>query len=335
VRHPIRRLVPLCTALLWVLCDPDQALAWGPGTHVALGEIVLGALHLLPPAVQALLERFPLHFLYGSVAADISLAKKYVPEGRHCHNWHVGEEILHSAPDDPLRAVGYGYLAHLAADTIAHNVYVPRRLLITSTSQALGHTYWEHRMDMHMGEDYMGKARRLVTDYDHTDADDLMNGVLSRTIFSFETNRKIFRGVLKFQDDQRWRLMFDKMLQRSRFDLPDPLVDRYRAWSVEYIVGYLREGHRSAAWALDPVGDLNLRLAKKVRRRVLAGDKEGDPRLLEEAAEEFFPFPTTEFSYWPEVAGPAEVRGLLPGGPSTPPVPPPEGGLESEPGRAG
>jgi len=190
-------------------------------------------------------------------------------------------------------------------------------------------------MDMHLGEDYMGKARRLVTQYDHSNADDLMNGVLSRTIFSFETNRKIFRGVLKIQDDQRWRMMFDRMLQRSRFDLPERLVDRYKAWSFDYIVGYLREGQASAAWALDPVGDLNLRLAKKVRRRVLAGDKQGDPRLLEEAAQEFFPFPKGEFTYWPEVAGPARVRGLLPGGSSTPPAPPPEGGLERKFGATG
>ena len=45
-------------------------------------ETVLSSLHLLPPALQALLSRFPLHFIYGSVAADISLAKKYVPAGR-------------------------------------------------------------------------------------------------------------------------------------------------------------------------------------------------------------------------------------------------------------
>ena len=73
-------------AVAWLLLVPEEASAWGPATHIALGEAVLGSLYLLPPAVRAVLERFPLHFLYGSVAADISLAKKYVPEGRHCHN---------------------------------------------------------------------------------------------------------------------------------------------------------------------------------------------------------------------------------------------------------
>ena len=113
----------------------------------------------MPPAIRALLERYPLDFLYGSVAADISFAKKYVPEGRHCHNWSVGEEILASADSERLRAVGYGYLAHLAADTIAHNVFVPRQLLLTSTTQVLGHAYWEHRIDLHVGNDFLMQAR--------------------------------------------------------------------------------------------------------------------------------------------------------------------------------
>jgi hypothetical protein len=301
----------LALLLVWLLLTPSEAWAWGPGTHVALSETVLSSLHLLPPALQALLARFPLHFIYGSVAADISLAKKYVPAGRHCHNWHVGKEILEAAETDALRAVGWGYLSHLAADTVAHNVFVPRQLLVTSTTQGLGHAYWEHRMDMHVGDDYMGKARRLVTLYDHTDADDLMSAILSGTIFSFQTNRRIFRGMIRIQDAERWRQVFDRMLQKSRFDLPDPLVDRYQAISFDYIVGYLRDGEKSRAWHLDPIGDLNLRLAKKVRRRVLAADGSGDREVLEEAADEFFPFPEESLRFWPERNPPPETRRLL------------------------
>jgi hypothetical protein len=153
-------------AVAWILVTPEDLFAWGAGTHVALGEAVLDSLYLLPPAVRLLLERFPIHFLYGSVSADISFAKKYAPEGRHCHDWTIGEKILSTADSDRLRATAYGYLAHLAADTIAHNLFVPRQLLLTSATQALGHTYWEHRMDIHLGEEYLGKARRLVMEND-------------------------------------------------------------------------------------------------------------------------------------------------------------------------
>ncbi len=286
----------------WVLLLPEPLLAWGPGTHVAVGEWVLGALYLLPPAVRAVLERHPIHFLYGSVAADISFAKKYAPEGRHCHNWAVGEEILETAETDRLRASGYGYLAHLAADTVAHNVYVPRRLLLTNSTRALGHTYWEHRMDVHVGEDFLGKARRLVMDYDHSEADELFDRVLSRTIFSFETNRRIFRGMIRFQDNDRWKQIFDRVLQSSRWDLPPEAVERYAAISFDFVVDYLVARHGSRPARLDPVGELNLRLAKKLRHRALARGGVEDPQVVEEMADEFFPVPTEPVLYWDKVA---------------------------------
>lgn len=294
----------------WLLLSAEPLLAWGPATHVAVGEVVLGALYLLPPAVRAVLERFPLHFLYGSIAADISFAKKYVPEGRHCHNWSVGEEILASAGSEPLRAVGYGYLAHLAADTVAHNVFVPRQLLLTSTTQALGHTYWEHRMDSHLGDDFMAKARHLVVDNDHAEADALFDEVLSRTIFSFRTNRRIFRGMIRFQGHDRWQRIFERVLAASRFDLPDPVVDRYFEITFDRVVGYLRDRGDSPAGAEDPVGDVNLRLAKKVRRRLLSDPAGHEPGVLHEMADEFFPFPPGPLRYWPQIQDPDFAMGI-------------------------
>ena len=97
---------------------PDDAYAWTPATHIFLGESVLANLEQLPHAVAALLRAFPYDFLYGNIAADTSMAKKYAPVGRHCHSWHVGQEIYDQAETDPLRAFGWGYLAHLAADTV-------------------------------------------------------------------------------------------------------------------------------------------------------------------------------------------------------------------------
>jgi hypothetical protein len=298
------------TALGWLLLVPEPAAAWGPATHVALGEAVLGSLYLLPPAVRAILERFPLHFLYGSVAADISLAKKYVPEGRHCHNWSVGEEILASAESERLQAVGYGYLAHLAADTVAHNIFVPRQLLLTSTTQALGHTYWEHRMDMHVGESFLSLARHVVVDHDHSEADELFDDVLSRTLFSFDTNRRIFHGMIRFQGHERWQKLFGQVLAASRYDLPAPVVDRYFEHAYENIIAYLRDRGRSHPAELDPVGDLNLRLAKKVRRRAMSDHTVDHPGVLEEMADAFFGFPEGPLLYWPQIQDPEFASGI-------------------------
>jgi len=294
----------------WLLLVPQPALAWGPATHIAMGEALLGALYLVPPAIRAVLEFHPLHFLYGSIAADISLAKKYVPEGRHCHSWEVGEEILAAADSEALRAVGYGYLAHLAADTLAHNVFVPRQLLLTSTTRALGHTYWEHRMDMHVGEEFLGKARHLVMENDHSDADALFDDVLSRTIFSFRTNRRIFRGMIRFQGHDRWQRIFERVLASSRFDLPDATVDGYFSEAFDQVVGYLVDRSGSHAGALDPVGELNLRLAKKIRRLALADRTADHPEVLMEMADEFFPLPSRPLRFWPRLEDTGFSEGI-------------------------
>jgi hypothetical protein len=285
-------------ALLLLALTPDSAWAFGPATHVFLGRQLLDMLHLLPDGLAALLRAHPQSYLYGTMAADISFAKKYVPAGRHCHFWHVGEEILDSAENERLRAVAYGYLSHLAADTIAHNWFVPRQLMLTSSTKALGHSYWEHRFDTLLGEDYAAAAREVVLEYDHSEADHLFDSVLSGTIFSFETNRRIFRGMIRIQDNDRWRAVFDRMLQSSRWDLTPTTADEYLSRSFDYMVDYLLRRRTSVPAALDPTGDFNLHLAKKVRRLAVREGVLGDPMRLHALADDFFPLPDDRLGYW-------------------------------------
>lgn len=290
-------LVAVLLCIVATLLLPDTAYAWGPGTHVYLGSAVLQSLPLLPPAIASLLAAFPKDFLYGSVAADISLAKKYVPEGRHCHHWHIGEEIFATAETDRLRAVGLGYLAHLAADTIAHNFFVPRQLLLTSSSKGLGHSYWEHRMDVQLGERSTRIARDVVMNHDHSAADALFDRVLSSTLFSFQTNRRIFRGMIRFQDNERWQSVFGAMLQNSRWELSDPTVAAYVEISFDYLVDYLSRRGDSIAAPLDPIGDTNLGMSKRIRRMALKEGKMTQPGILSEMADNFFPLPQVPYAY--------------------------------------
>lgn len=277
---------------------PERLSAFGPATHIFLGEHLLSSLHLLPAAMADLLRRYPLSFLYGNVAADISFAKKYVPAGRHCHYWHVGEEILAGARNDRLRAAGLGYLCHLAADTVAHNYFVPRQLMMTSSTKALGHSYWEHRLDVELGAGYTGRAREVVMEYDHSEADNLFDSVLSGTIFSFETNRRLFRGMVRFQDNDRWHLVFNRMLERSRWPLTDLDVDRYLSTSFDSMVDYLLRRRAAFAAARDPIGEFNLQLSKKVRRLALRDGNADSPEQLRVMADDFFPLPEDALDFW-------------------------------------
>ena len=278
--------------ILAVAALPSDAWAWTPGTHIFLGEAVLRALAHLPGGVAELLAAFPYDFLYGSIAADTSIAKKYAPAGRHCHSWNVGFEIHERASDEPLRAFALGYLAHLAADTVAHNYFVPRYLAITSSTSALGHSYWESRFETHLGERFSRRAREVIL-LDHGRSDEHLDRILSPTIFSTSTNRRIFRGMVYVTDTESWQRIFQLASERSRWDLTDPDVGRYLVRSFDYIMDLLRRFHAAEAFALDPAGEERLRMAKRVRRD--ARRSGSDIRINEEALR-YFGMPETQLA---------------------------------------
>ncbi|HEX8849238.1 MAG TPA: zinc dependent phospholipase C family protein [Gemmatimonadaceae bacterium] len=258
-----------------------------------LSEAVLRSLGSLPSTVAALLQAFPYDYLYGSIAADTSIAKKYAAPGRHCHAWHVGLEIYDQARDEPLRAFALGYLSHLAADVVAHNYFVPRQLAVASRTAGLGHSYWESRFETHLGEGHARRAKEVIL-LDHTRSDELLDRVLSPTIFSTPTNRRIFRGMVYVTDSESWQRVFKVAKEMSRWDLPDDDVVRYVDRAYDYVVDFLVRIDRSEPYLLDPAGDDALALAKRVRREAL---RAGGETVLIEEADRRFTMPESPLAY--------------------------------------
>ena len=93
----------------------DQALAWGPATHIGLASTMWEYLSVLPAAVAAVLARHRIAYLYGSIAADIVFAKRLSRVKQFCHHWSTAFRMLDSAADGRAKAFAYGYLSHLAA----------------------------------------------------------------------------------------------------------------------------------------------------------------------------------------------------------------------------
>lgn len=283
-------------ALLALALLPTDAFAWSPGTHVYLGETVLANLSLVPATVAEILRAYPYDFLYGNIAADTSIAKKYAPVGRHCHAWHVGQEIFDRADTEPLRAFGLGYLAHLAADSIAHNFFVPRQLVVTSTTVAIGHSWWESRFETHLGEQYARSAADVIR-VDHQASDAHLDRILSPTIFSVRTSRRLFRGMVGLTETQSWQRAFRIVAERSRWDLSLPEVERQMAAAFDLVMAMLN-GEDVVARRFDPAGESSLQLAKRMRMEVLRSRAPADPEQLVTRAEEHFGLPGESHGYW-------------------------------------
>ena len=280
-------------AIAVIALTPATAFAWTPGTHIFLGEAIMRSLALLPQSIAQIIAAFPYDFLYGSIAADTSIAKKYAAAGRHCHSWAVGLEIYEEAEPEPMRAFGLGYLAHLAADTVAHNYFVPHQLAITSTTAALGHSYWESRIDTHVGERFSRRAREIIL-LDHSASDGHLDRILSPTIFSTPTNRRIFRGMVYVTDTESWQRIFHMVSEKSRWDLPQDEVGAYMTRSYEYIIDLFNRFDSSEPFSLDPSGLSALREAKRVRRAAL---RAGEEAMIADKARASFGMPVTKLAY--------------------------------------
>jgi len=282
-----------CVAIVAIAATPSVAHAWTPGTHIFLGEAVIRSLSLIPGPIAEIIAAFPYDFLYGSIAADTSIAKKYAAAGRHCHSWNVGLEIYEEAKPEAMRAFGLGYLAHLAADTVAHNYFVPHQLAITSTTTALGHSYWESRIDTHLGERFSRRAREIIL-LDHSQSDGHLDRILSPTIFSTSTNRRIFRGMVYVTDTESWQRIFQMVSEKSRWDLANSEVSAYMVRSYDYIIDLLNRFDSAEPYSLDPAGLLALREAKRVRRAAI---RSRDETLISENARAHFGMPDSALDY--------------------------------------
>jgi len=311
-------------AFWWVLY-PGDAHAWTPGTHIYLGESILANLRLIPSTIATLLQAFPYDFLYGTIAPDTSIAKKYVPPGRHSHFWHVGQETFDQAPSDALRAFGLGYLSHLAADTIAHNYFVPRQLVLTPTTRSMGHTYWESRVETQLGSGWAKKAREIIR-LDQQAANRHLERIISPTIFSVRTNRRIFHGMVRLSHTRGFQRAMQTASDRSRWLLNEEDVERHLQIAYDVTVEMLAAAEQglegARAFALDPNGAQALRAAKRLRRKELGLGTLGSPSRLLELAEARFGARPHQGSFWTrsEITRPWNGRRVVVHAPASGPM---------------
>jgi len=87
-------------------------------------------------------------------------------------------------------------------------------------------------------------------------------------------------------------------LQNSRWSLTDEEIEGYVVRSFDYIIDYLNRRGESVAASLDPIGDENLALSKKIRRMARREVTTDEPNTLRALAEDFFPLPEIRWNHW-------------------------------------
>lgn len=257
------KFISILIAILIVAVLPDQAEAWGPGVHLALGNSVLANLGCLPPLVAAMLTRHRDAFLYGSLSADIFIGKGTTLHPGHSHNWMTGFKLLKSSTDARVMAYAYGYLTHLAADVVAHNYYVPNALAVMNSGSKLSHVYVEAQADRRFRNEH--ETALAVFRKPNRIQDDILLTAMARHRLPFLVKKQIIKGSLSLTGRKSWsgslrladRLMHGQSVNRH--------LNEMFSLSENVILDFLSDPRNSPAVSFDPVGSGNLRLVRELR----------------------------------------------------------------------
>ncbi len=262
--------IPFAAVALLVLAFPSDAAAWGPLAHLNFSAQALANLGLVQPSLRGLLQDFGDDFLYGSLAADIVVGKNMARYLYHCHNWRVGFNVLKQARPGAEQAFALGFLAHLSADTVAHNYYVPYKTVVSFHKTNTRHAYWELRYDQRMDGALSRLARQVSTRAVRRGHDRFLDRTLvGASVIPFGVSKQLFRSLLVSARMSRFREVSRSVLARERNLLLEPdLVDETNGLALHAILGMLREGERSQAARADATGARNIRLASDLRKQL-------------------------------------------------------------------
>ncbi len=271
--------------VLVVLGAAQSALAWGPATHIELADSLLNQLGLLPAAIAAILSKNRIAYLYGNIAADLVFAKRWSRIKQFCHHWSTAFRLLDSAEDERDASFAYGYLSHLAADTVAHGKYVPRQIVVSHCSVNFGHFYWEVRADACQRE-WVWTLLEEVLEGEHVSHHRALERQMTDTLLSFEVNRLLFDRVNGLAVRSGVRRTVGLWSRLSRWELSEELMAGYRSECLERMNSLLCDGARSPVLHEDPNGTsafMQLRIRRREFRRMRRVGVPVQRRVLEAA----------------------------------------------------
>ena len=191
---------------------PSFAFAWGPLTHMYLGNEIFAYGPLIPAGIFALIKKYRQDFLYGNLMADSIIGKKYLPDDKSSHSWEVAIRLLNQAEQDAEKAFAYGYLSHLAADTVAHEI-------LTEDMRNMEHTWAELKADSMIKKSYWVQSVTFSKAVQKRN-DLFMESSLDRFLFSYKTNKRIYKSVvfLSFLNKKRKRALDRDHLNKLHFE---------------------------------------------------------------------------------------------------------------------
>jgi hypothetical protein len=271
-------VVGLVVALL--LAMPSKAFAFGPLTHLAAGlPILQDALQGVFPAwIGQALGSWPLAYLYGLLGPDITIARNLADFHSHCHNWRVGKEMLAKSSSSKERAFALGYLSHLAHDTYAHNLFLPKKILFGTPRYLSRHILAEFMLDSRFSN-FSYLLESLHETLKDKDLDHLLTETVTPVVFSFRTNKFFFRRLLALRQAGKLDARLQRLSGRHPTFFTEEELKQVLEASYVLVRGMLSDPASSPLFLLDPTGVENLKLVRFFRRQIAHDSPIASPGL--------------------------------------------------------
>jgi hypothetical protein len=270
-----RRGVPssmnTCLILLVVAFALVLVPAWGPGHHLEFAERVYRRRReLLPRDVAELIHDEHEAYDYGNIAADIINFKAFGGAYSHCHRWTIVDDMRALATTPRQESFILGYLSHLAADTIAHNHFVPYHLARYARTKGLGHLYWEMNADRFIPDSRWDRVSSLKAQRELDELDDLVNHTVPKKALSMGANKLIFNHVLLVSEREQWRRGMARLHPISKVSLSKGFLAMFQDAAVDRIRLALHPRGLREIVRVDANGKDAQRAAMTVRNSVIA-----------------------------------------------------------------
>jgi hypothetical protein len=219
--------------------------AWGPLTHIYLANEILSLSYLLPPAVYGVIRHFREDFIYGNIMADTMIGKKYIPHDRNSHTWDFGFKLLRLADSHSQKSFAYGYLCHLAADTVIHEI-------LSADKTNVEHTIYELKADSLVRKRYWLQAVAIDGMVQKRN-DKFLETSMRKSFLSFKTNKRILKSIvfmslftsMGFTSVPYWRR---RAIQSPR----NEVIVELRKQSLKRILDIMMHGEQSYVTSKNP-----------------------------------------------------------------------------------
>jgi hypothetical protein len=96
----------------------------------------------------------------------------------------------------------------------------------------------------------------------------MLRGVLTNTIFSFGTNKRIFNSIMLLSRLEKWQKVMQTLSDNSRYTLAESDRDEYMTLTEEAVFDFLRHPQESECLLTDPTGEKTLAVADALRKNL-------------------------------------------------------------------